>query len=309
MSGAASLLASPLSQPSPSQGEGTRGSAACPARVSRARRAAVLAILLAVCAAGLRADTSLPTPLRDVGYDQRLGAQVPLDLAFRDEAGRPVRLGELVRERPAVLLLAYYTCPMLCTVVLEGAAASLRVIPFTAGRDFDVVVVSFDPRDTARLAAAKKSEVVARYARPEGAAGWHFLTGSAPSIAVLTRTVGFRYYFDDKTGQYAHAAGLVLLTPTGRISRYFYGVEFPARDLRLGLVEASGEKIGSLVDQVLLFCYHYDPVIGRYSAMTLNLVRAGGAATVLGLALAILLMRRRERRPESPRNRTVGGVT
>jgi protein SCO1 len=258
-------------------------------------RAIALALTLALCAAGLRADSKLPTPLQDVGYDQRLGAQVPLDLAFLDEAGRPVRLSQLVRERPVVLLLAYYSCPMLCTLVLDGAAASLRVLPFMAGRDFDVVVVSFDPRDTARLAAAKKREVVERYAKPAGAGGWHFLTGSAPSIAALTRAVGFRYYLDERTGQYAHAAGLVLLTPRGRISRYFYGVEFPPRDLRLGLVEASGEKIGSLVDQVLLFCYHYDPVIGRYSAMTLNLVRAGGAATVLGLALAIVLMRRRER--------------
>lgn len=263
------------------------------------RRALVLALALACASAAMprlaRADTSLPTPLTNVGYDQRLGEQVPLGLILRDEDGRPVRLGDYFGERPVVLVLAYYTCPMLCTVVLQGAAASLKVLTFEAGREFDVVVVSFDPRDTAEKAAEVKREILARYGKPGTAAGWHFLSGGPGSIAALTEAVGFRYYFDRQTRQYAHAAGLVLLTPSGRIARYFYGVEFPPRDVRLGLVEASGEKIGTLVDQVLLFCFHYDPVIGRYSAMTLNLVRAGGIATVIGLAVTVILLRRRER--------------
>jgi protein SCO1 len=262
------------------------------------RRALVFAVALASASAAMPrlalGQPALPTPLRDVGYDQRLGGQVPLDLILRDEANRTVRLGDYFGERPVVLVLAYYTCPMLCTLVLEGAAASLKVLTFEAGREFDVVVVSFDPRDTAAKAAAVKREILARYGKPGAAAGWHFLSGGEGPIAALTRAVGFRYYFDRQTGQYAHAAGLVLLTPKGRIARYFYGVEFPPRDVRLGLVEASGEKIGSLVDQVLLFCFHYDPVVGRYSAMTMNLVRAGGVATVIGLALTVLLLRRRE---------------
>ena len=267
--------------------------------VCAARAALALALAVSAAPRPAVADQSLPTPLKDVGYDQRLGQQVPLGLIFRDEAGRPVRLGDVVRERPAVLVLAYYSCPMLCTVVLEGAASSLKVLPFTAGREYDVVVVSFDPRDTPALAAAKKSDIVARYGRPGEAGGWHFLSGSEGSIGELTRAVGFRYYFDEATRQYAHAAGLVLLTPSGRIARYFYGVEFPPRDMRLGLVEASGEKIGSLVDQVLLFCFHYGPVIGRYSAVAMNLVRAGGIVTMIGIVLTVVLRRRRER--DAPR--------
>jgi protein SCO1/2 len=191
---------------------------------------------------------------------------------------------------------------MLCTVVLDDLAASLKVVPFTPGKEYDVVVFSFDPQDTPALAAAKKAEVVARYgegkSRREAAAAWHFLTappaGSEKTIAAITRSVGFRYYWDADTKQFAHAAGIVLLTPKGRISRYIYGVEFPARDVRLGLVEASGEQIGSVVDQVLLFCFHYNPVIGKYSAVTLNIVRLGGAVTVIGLLLMVVLLRRRE---------------
>ncbi|HZF10824.1 MAG TPA: SCO family protein [Thermoanaerobaculia bacterium] len=236
----------------------------------------------------------VPTPLKNVGYDQKLGASLPLSTLVRDEAARTVRLGEFFTRRPVVFALAYFRCPMLCNVVLDDLAATLKIVPFTAGKDYDVVVVSFDPQDTAALAAAKKNEIVARYGKRETAPAWHFLTAGPESIAAITRAVGFRYYWDPETHQFAHAAGIVLLTPQGRISRYFYGVEFPARDVRLGLVEASGERIGSAVDQVLLFCFHYNPVIGRYSAVIMNIVRLGGAVTVIGLLLLVVLLRLRE---------------
>jgi len=248
-------------------------------------------------AAGGRAaarTTDLPTPLRNVGYDQKLGAQVPLDLPFRDDGGRPVRLGDYFGRRPVVFALAYFSCPMLCTVVMSDMAAALKVLPFRAGSDYDVVVVSFDPHDTPGLARAKKQEMVERSGHPGTAGGWHFLTGDPAAIGALTRAVGFRYYWDQETRNFAHTAGILVLTPKGRIARYFFGLEYPPRDLRLALVEASGETIGTPVDQLLLYCFHYDPVIGRYSATTLNIVRAGGALTVVGLALAVGLLKRRE---------------
>jgi protein SCO1 len=237
---------------------------------------------------------TVPTPLQNIGYDQKLGDSLPLAIRVRDEAGRDVPLGSFFGERPVILALAYFRCPMLCNVVMDDLATSLKVVPFTAGKDYDVVIVSFDPQDTPSLAAAKKDEVVARYGKRETAPAWHFLTAKPPAIAAITQAVGFRYYWDTDTKQFAHAAGIVLLTPKGRISRYIYGVEFPARDIRLALVEASGEKIGSVVDQVLLFCFHYNPVIGKYSAMTMNIVRLGGAVTVIGLLLMVVLLRRRE---------------
>jgi len=270
------------------------------------RRASfLLGLLLAIPALGQPAMPSpvhettpparqVPTPLKNVGYDQKLGQSLPLSAPVRDEAGRTVRLGDFFGSKPVVFALAYFRCPMLCNVVLDDLAATLKVVPFTAGKDYDVVVVSFDPTDSAALAAAKKNEIVARYGKRETAPAWHFLTAGPDSIAAITRAVGFRYYWDKETRQFAHAAGIVLLTPQGRISRYFYGVEFPARDVRLGLVEASGERIGSAVDQVLLFCFHYNPVIGRYSAVIMNIVRLGGAVTLLGLLLLVVLLRLRE---------------
>ncbi len=244
--------------------------------------------------AAAKPAAELPTPLKSVGYDQKLGSSLPPDLPFRDEEGRPVRLGGYFGKRPVVFVLAYFSCPMLCSVVMSDMAAALKVLPFAAGADYDVVVASFDPHDTPGLAKAKKQEMVARSGHPGTAAGWHFLTGSQSSIDALTRAVGFRYYWDAETRNYAHTAALLVLTPQGRIARYFYGIEYPPRDLRLALVEASGEKIGSPVDQLLLYCFHYDPVIGKYSAATLNLVRLGGALTVCGLALMVVLLKRRE---------------
>jgi protein SCO1/2 len=230
------------------------------------------------------AGAQVPAVLRNVGFDQRLNAQVPLDLTFADEAGNAVKLGDCFGKKPVILVLAYYRCPMLCTLVLNGLVQGMRDLPFTLGTEFNVVTVSFNPRETPALAAAKKKTYIANYGRPGAAAGWHFLTGKPEAIEKLTAAVGFRYVYDAKQDQYIHTSGIMLLTPQGRISRYFYGIQFPGRDLRLGLVEASADKIGSPTDQVLLYCFHYDPASGKYTASILNYVRAGGVLTVIALA-------------------------
>jgi len=241
--------------------------------------------------------SSQPAPiLQRVGIDQKLNAQVPLDLVFRDESGRAVALREYFGERPVILSLVYYECPMLCTLILNGLLRSLRALSFTAGREFIVLTVSFDPREGPELAAAKKRAYVRSYGRSEAERGWHFLTGEETAIRRLTEAVGFRYAFDAETGQFAHASGIMVLTPQGRVARYFYGIEYAPRDLRLGLVEAAQGKIGSPVDQLLLYCYHYDPKTGRYSMLIMNVLRLAGAATVLALGGFMLAMFRRERR-------------
>jgi protein SCO1 len=257
---------------------------------------AVLAVLLAglLGATAHAAADEKPDILHNVGFDQRLGAQVPLDLAFRDETGSPVKLGDYLGDKPVLLVPAYYECPMLCTIVLNGVTSALRALPFDVGREFRVVTFSFNPHETSPLAAAKKATYIEDYRRPGAAAGWHFLIGDEPSIAALTQAIGFRYAWDEASKQYAHASGIVVLTPGGRISHYFFGVEFSPRDLRLALVEASGERIGSLVDQLLLFCFHYDPATGRYSRVALNAVRAGGVLTLAALVGFVVLMLRRD---------------
>ena len=242
----------------------------------------------------------MPSPLQRIGFDQQVGRQVPADLAFRDEAGRPVRIGDYFGKRPVVLALVYFRCPMLCPLTLNGLTRSLKGMSFDAGREFEVVVVSFDPRDTPAEAAAAKREALRGYGRPETADGWHFLTGGAEPIRRLTRTVGFRYFYDEQVKQFAHAAGIVLLTRQGAASRYLYGIEFPPRNVRLGLIEAAGNRIGSPIDQVLLYCFHYDPVQGRYSAATLNVVRLAAILCVVGLGLMIALLLRREHRGPNP---------
>jgi protein SCO1/2 len=249
-----------------------------------------------------RADAERPDILRDVGFDQRLGAQVPLDLPFRDETDHTVTLREYLGDKPVVLVPAYYECPMLCTLVLNGVVSALRALPFDVGKEFRVVTVSFNPHETSALAAAKKATYLGEYRRPGADAGWHFLVGDEASIGPLMQAIGFRYTWDAAASQYAHAAGLVVLTPGGRVSHYFYGVEFAPRDLRLALVEASGERIGSVVDQLLLFCFHYDPATGRYSRVALNAVRAGGVLTLVALGLFIWVSLRRDRR-------TAGGTS
>ncbi len=243
--------------------------------------------------AGLK---GLPPALRNVGFDPQLNAQIPLDLAFHDEAGRGVRLRDYAGTKPVVLALVYYGCPMLCNQVEESLVGALKMISFNPGREYEVVFVSFDPRETPDMAAQKKEHVLSRYARPQTAAGWHFLTGSPESIGALTKAASFRYTFNEKTNLFAHASGIMVLTPDGRISRYFFGVDFPPRDLRLGLMDASAGKIGTPTDHLVLFCYEYDPVSGTYSAAILRILRAAGLLTVALIILGILLFRRRENR-------------
>lgn len=263
------------------------------------------ALLLAAGAAQARPssivpDNVMPGPLKAVHYEQRLGEQVPLDLPFRDDAGRPVKLGDYLGKRPAVLILAYYRCPMLCDMVMQAAESGLKPLSLDPGKDFDVIVASIDPTDTPERAAMKKRDIVQRYGRPGTEGGWHFLTGTPPSIERLAHAVGFQYVYDKEKDQFAHAAGIVILTPEGKVSRYFFGIEFPPRDLRLGLVEASGNQIGGLADQVLLYCFHYDPTVGKYSAATLNIVRGVSALFAVVLVLYIVLLRRRETAQPGP---------
>jgi protein SCO1/2 len=238
---------------------------------------------------------NLPAPLRRVGIDQRLNNQVPLNLVFTDENGQQVELGKYFGQKPVILSLVYYDCPMLCTQVLNGLTGSLKALKFDVGREFEVVTVSFDPREKSDLARQKKEAYMARYGRGEAAAaGWHFLTGTEASITALTEAVGFNFAWDEETKQFAHASGIMILTPEGRVSRYFYGIEYAPKDVRLGLVEASNNKIGSPVDQILLYCFHYDPQTGKYGFAIMNAIRILGFATFFGLALLIFIMKRRE---------------
>ena len=242
------------------------------------------------------AASAVPAPLREIGFDQNLDALVPLETAFRDEAGRTVRLGAYFGTRPVVLVFAYYDCPMLCTLVINGLSSALNVLSLSPGQDFEIVTVSFDARDTPASASAKKAVYLDRYKRPGAAAGWHFLTGDQASIDRLTKAAGFRYVWDTETKQFAHPTGVIVLTPDGRLARYLFGIEYGPRDLRFAIVEASAGKIGSAVDSLLLYCYHYDPMTGRYGLAIMRAVRLAGAATVLALGGCILVMVLREKR-------------
>jgi protein SCO1/2 len=227
---------------------------------------------------------AVPPQLKEIGIDQNLDAQVPLDLTFRDESGTPVQLEKYFHKgKPVILTLVYYECPMLCTLVLNGLTSSLRTLSFDVGKQFEIVTVSFNPNESPQLAAGKKRTYLDEYRRPDADQGWHFLTGEPAAIETLARSVGFRYRYDPDVKQFAHAAAIMVLTPSGRVARYFYGVEYAPRDLRLGLIEAAENRIGNPVDQLLLYCFHYDPATGKYSAAVLNIVRLGGALTVLSL--------------------------
>jgi protein SCO1/2 len=241
-------------------------------------------------------SAQLPKALEGVGIDQRLNELAPLDLEFLDEHGERVRLGDYFGGKPVILALVYYECPMLCTLELNGLLRALRVLPLDLGKDFEIVTVSFDPGETPELAAKKKKEYAAQYGRAGGEEAWHFLTGSEASIEALTRVAGFRYKYDAATDLYNHASAIVVLTPEGRLSRYFYGIEYSARDLRLGLVEASAGQIGSPVDEILLYCFHYDPETGKYGVAIMNVLRLAGVATVLLLGGFVALMLRRDRK-------------
>ncbi len=248
-----------------------------------------------------------PPGLEFVGIEQHLNAEVPGDLEFRDELGNPVKLGDYFGHgRPVILNLGYYQCPMLCSELLAGLVGSMKALTLQLGQDFEVVTLSFDPRETTEMAAAKKLDIMKRYGRANAASGWHFLTGRADQIKILTDAVGFQYQFDPKTGQYAHATAIVLLTPDRHIAEYFYGVEFSPRDLRLGLVQAGQGKIGNITDTVLLYCYHYDPRAGKYGAVVSNVLKIGGLATILILGTFVFVMYRADR---SAAHRELGRVT
>jgi protein SCO1/2 len=250
---------------------------------------------------------ALPGALAGVGIDQRLDQQVSLDLMFQDEAGRGVPLSSFFqRGKPVILVPVYYRCPMLCTQILNGLASSLKAVSLVPGKDFEIVAISFDPKDTPETAAGKKELILRRYGRPGTANGWHLLTGDQAHITALMDAIGYHYRYDAATDQFAHASGIMVLTPEGRISRYFYGVEYAPTDVRLGLVEASQNKIGSAVDQILLFCYHYDPTTGKYGAMVMNIVRLSGAAFTLVLGVFLFVFLRRDLRHDRVALRRVG---
>jgi protein SCO1/2 len=240
------------------------------------------------------ASTTVPPQLKDVTFEQQLGNQLPLDTRFRDEQGRDVALGDYFGKRPVVLAFVYYSCPMLCTQVLNGVSSAVKVMPFEVGRDFDVVYVSFDPRDTPKAAADKKRAQLADYKQTATAGGWHFLTGDEAAIRRVTQAAGFSYRWDEASGQFAHVSGVLAVTPDGRLSRYFYGVEYSPKELRMALVESGEGQVGSVADRLLLYCYHYDPATGRYGVVAMNLVRLGGVVTVALLGGFIWIMRRRE---------------
>ena len=241
-----------------------------------------------------------PPGLKNVGIEQRLDEQIPPDLTFRDETGKLVQLGDYFGKKPIILNLVYYQCPMLCGEVLSGLESALRVLKFDVGKEFDVLTVSFDPKETPEMAAAKKTEYLKRYGRPGADQGWHFLTGPASSIDVLTKAAGFQYRYDPKTGQFAHSTAIMVLTPEGKISQYYYGVEFAPKDLRLGLIQASDSKIGTVVDQVLLYCYHYNPDTGKYGAVISRVLQLAGGATVLILGTFLIVMFRMGPRSNNP---------
>jgi protein SCO1/2 len=241
-------------------------------------------------------SSQMPGALQDVGFEQRLNETLPLDLMFKDEDNRDVRLGEYFNRRPVVLAFVYYECPMLCSQVMNGVTSALTALDESAGSDYEVVAVSFDPRETPMMAAAKKKSYVDRYNRANAAHGFHFLTGSEASIKALTAAAGFNYAWDDQTQQFAHASGFVVATPAGKLSRYFFGIEYAPRDIKFALIESSAGRVGSLVDQVLLYCYHYDPKTGSYSFVAMKAVQLGGAFTLLALVGFVVVAIRRDYR-------------
>jgi protein SCO1/2 len=238
---------------------------------------------------------SVPPMLQGIGIDQNLNAQIPLELTFKDETGQTVRLGQYFRNKPVVLALVYYECPGLCDLILNGLTHAMQQVSLNVGSDYDVVTVSFNPEETWQLAGAKKGNYIEKYNRPGAKQGWHFLTGKPDAIKSLADTVGFHYKYDPLSKQFAHASAIMILTPEGKIARYFYGIEYKPRDFRLGLVEASANKIGTTADQVLLFCYHYDPMTGKYGVIIARITQVLGTGTALGLGAFVFIMLRRDR--------------
>ncbi|MCP3962775.1 MAG: SCO family protein [bacterium] len=262
---------------------------------------------------GLVDPQAMPGPLKEVGFDQHLGETLPLDLRFVDERGREVTLGDYFGEKPVVLVFVYYDCPMLCPMVLNGVAKTLNVLQFRVGEEFDVVAVSIDPRETPEMALESKRATVKRYGREETAPGWHFLLGTEESVARLTKAAGFRFAYvpendvtpeggkgdvalEGRKGyQYAHASGMIVASPEGTLSQYFYGLDFAPKHVRLALVEASENRIGSVVDQILLYCFRYDPELGKYTAVITRILRLAGVVFLIALGIFFFVMWRRER--------------
>jgi len=249
----------------------------------------------------MKNGTSRPGGLKGVTIEQRLNSQLPLDAVFKDENGQTHPLGAYFGKRPVVLALVYYDCPMLCTQILNGMTRALKILTFKPGQDYDVVAISFDARETPAQAKAKKVVYMRDYGHPDTVGAFHFLTGDIASIKRVTDTVGFRYNWDPHTGQFAHASAIYILTPDGRLSKYFYGVEYSPKDLRLGLIEASQNKIGTAVDQLLLFCYHFDPKAAKYTPVAMGILRVAGGFTVLGLGSFMVIMLRRDQKQKGIR--------
>lgn len=237
-----------------------------------------------------------PPVLKEVGVDQKLGDQVPLDVPFYDENGREVTLRDYMGEKPVILSLVYYGCPMLCGQILNGLTGSLRMLSMDPGKDFKVVTISFDPREKPELASEKKTNYLKQYKHPDAAANWHWLTGPAESSKAVADAVGFRYTWDEKFEQYAHGSAIMVLTPEGKVSRYFYGIMYSPKDMRLGLTEASSGRVGGLAEQIMLFCYHYDATQGKYTMLTFRLIQVGGLITLLALGSFLFIMFRRDYR-------------
>lgn len=241
----------------------------------------------------------LPAALQNIGIEQKLGEQLPLDTVFKDENGRAVKLGEYFsKERPVVLALVYYECPMLCNEVLNGLTGSLKGISFDAGKEFDVVAISFDARENEKpeLTKNKKAAYVERYGRPGSEKGWHFLTGEQASIDAVTKAAGFKYQWDEKSNQFAHAGGIMIVTPDGKMSRYFYGIDYSPKDVKFGIMESAGSKIGNPAEKLLLYCFHYDPASGKYGLAILNVIRLGGIATLMGLGAMFFVLWRKNKK-------------
>ncbi len=250
---------------------------------------------------GLDASAT-PEILRHVGIEQRIGVSLPLDLEFNDETGTPVSLGSYFGDKPVILTLVYYDCPMLCTEVLNGLNRSLAPLNYSIGEEFKVVTVSFDPLESPTLASQKKAVYTQRYGRPGTGEGWHFLTGEAPAIDALTETVGFNYVYDETEGQFVHGSAIMIISPKGTVSHYFFGIEYPSEDIRLALIESSEEKLGNVFDQIMLYCFNYDPEQGRYGVAIMNAMRLAGLATLLAMGSFMVVMFKRDRRRRRERN-------
>ncbi len=250
---------------------------------------------------GLDASAT-PEILQHVGIEQNIGAPLPLDLEFKDERGAPVKLGSYFGDKPVILTLVYYDCPMLCTEVLNGLSRSLAPLNYSIGEEFEVVTVSFDPRETPTLASQKKAVYTQRYGRPGTQEGWHFLTGEAPAIDRLTGTVGFNYVYDETEGQFVHGSAIMIVSPQGTVSHYFFGIEYPSEDIRLAIIESSEEKLGNVFDQIMLYCFNYDPEQGRYGVAIMNAMRVAGLITLVGMGSFMIIMFKRDRRRRRARN-------